>query len=60
MKIDGPRPAPERHPRVGRLKIRSSRDDERVRAAARRRFDEAALATAVRELRTRRRQGIHG
>ena len=58
MTIDAPRPAPERDPHLARMKIRSSRDGERVRAATRRRFEEAALAAAVRELRTHRRQAI--
>ena len=57
MTIDYRRPAPGREPDGDRLKIRG-RAGERARAATRRRFDEAALAAAVRELRTRRRHGI--
>lgn len=60
MTIEGRWPTPDRDPQLGRLKRRSSRDGERARAAMRRRFDEAALAAAVRELRTRRRQEIRG
>lgn len=55
MAFDGRGPAPERHPALGRLKIPGSRDGGLTRAAMRRRFEEAALAAAVRELRTRRR-----
>lgn len=56
MAIDGRGPGPERHPELGALKIPGSRDGGLGRAAMRRRFDEAALAAAVRELRTRRRR----
>lgn len=58
MTIDGRRPAPDKDPERDRLKIRGRRHGERAQAAMRRRFDEAALAAAVRELRTRRRQDI--
>lgn len=58
MVIDGRRPAPETHSQPGRLKTRGSREAELARAATRRRVNEAALAAAVRELRTRRRPGM--
>ena len=58
MAFDGRGPAPERHPGLGRLKIPGSRDGGLARAAMRRRFDEAVLAAAVRELRTRRRRAV--
>lgn len=55
MVIDGRRPVPETYLTADRVKARMP---ERASAATRRRASEAALAAAVRELRTRRRSGI--
>lgn len=57
MAIDGRRPVAETYLTSERAKTRI-RERERVSAATRRRANEAALAAAVRELRTRRRPGI--
>ena len=58
MTTDGQRPVLNRGAALGRPKKARSRDAGRAHAATRRRSDEAALAAAVRELRTRRRHGI--
>ena len=58
MTTDRRWPALNRDPALRRPKAVRSRDAGRARAATRRRSDEAALAAAVRELRTRRRHDI--
>ena len=55
MATDGPRPVPETYLTSERVKTRVG---GRASAATRRRASEAALAAAVRELRTRRRPGL--